>query len=89
MERLDKLLSKNEEIAEKLNVLESEFDSGKKTILAAIKQQRFYFFKNKPKVFMDKDRALLWVNLDYYPYDRRNGGYPIQMLAGALDYVAG
>ena len=78
MERLDELLSQKEEIADKLNVLESEFDSGKKTILAAIKQQRFYFFKNKPKVFMDKDTALLWVNLDFFPYtgNRKNGGYP-------------
>ncbi|PPV17749.1 hypothetical protein AWN73_07025 [Clostridium butyricum] len=35
-------------------------------ILDAIKEQRWYFFKNKPKVLMDRETGLLWANLDYY-----------------------
>ncbi len=42
-------------------------------ILDAIKEQRWYFFKNKPKVLMDKHTGLLWANLDYFPYCREDG----------------
>lgn len=44
-------------------------------ILDAIKEQRWYFFKNKPKVLMDKYSGLLWPNLDYFPYCKENGDY--------------
>lgn len=37
-------------------------------ILDAIKEQRWYFFKNKPKVLIDKHTGLLWANLDYFPW---------------------
>ena len=46
--------------------------SGIEKILQAIKNQRWYFFKNKPKVLMDRDTALLWANLDYFPYCKNN-----------------
>ena len=42
--------------------------SGIEKILEAIKNQRWYFFKNKPKVLMDRDTALLWADLNYFPY---------------------
>lgn len=38
-------------------------------ILDAIKEQRWYFFKNKPKVLMDKYTGLLWANLEYFNYN--------------------
>lgn len=41
-------------------------------ILEAIKKQRWYFFKNKPKVMMDRETGLLWANLDYFPYMKNN-----------------
>ena len=41
-------------------------------ILDAIKNQRWYFFRNKPNVFMDKNTGLLWANLDYFPYCKEN-----------------
>lgn len=41
-------------------------------ILEAIKNQRWYFFKNKPKVMMDRETGLLWANLDYFPYMKNN-----------------
>lgn len=42
-------------------------------ILNAIKNQRWYFFKNKPKVLMDKDTGFLWANLDYFNWCKVNG----------------
>ena len=43
--------------------------TGVEKILEAIKNQRWYFFKNKQKVFMDRNTGILWANLDYYPYN--------------------
>lgn len=43
-------------------------DSAESKILEAIKNQRWYFFKNKPEVFFDRETGLLWANLDYFPY---------------------
>lgn len=42
-------------------------------ILEGIKNQRWFFFKNKPSVFFDKFTGLLWANLHYYNYDDSNG----------------
>ncbi|MBZ9626101.1 hypothetical protein G9F71_025175 [Clostridium sp. FP2] len=42
--------------------------TGVDRILQAIKSQRWYFFKNKPRVLMDKDTGILWANLDYFDY---------------------
>ena len=39
-------------------------------ILEAIKNQRWYFFKNKQHILMDKTTAILWANLDYFPYNQ-------------------
>ena len=39
-------------------------------ILEAIKNQRCYFLKNKPKVIFDRDTGLAWVNLDYFNSDK-------------------
>lgn len=36
-------------------------------ILEAIKNQRWYFFKNKQHILMDKTTGILWANLDYFP----------------------
>ena len=49
--------------------------TGTKRILEAIKKQRWYFFKNKSKVLMDKTTGLLWANLNYFPYIGSNGNY--------------
>ena len=38
-------------------------------ILEGIKNQRWFFFKNKPSVLFDKYTGLLWANLNYYNYD--------------------
>ena len=50
--------------------------TGVEKIFAAIKNQRWYFFKNKPKVFMDRDTGILWTNLEYFSYCKSDGnGY--------------
>ncbi|WP_455542936.1 hypothetical protein [Intestinibacter sp.] len=74
-----KVGSQINEASSRLNALKSELDginqkisdlsgSAIDKILDAIKEQRWYFFKNKPKVLMDRNTGLLWANLDYFPY---------------------
>lgn len=46
--------------------------TGVERILEAIKNQRWYFFRNKTKVFMDRDTGLLWANLNCFPYGENN-----------------
>lgn len=77
--RQSELLAQKGKLQTNLSALDNEFGniatnirnlsgSGIEKILQAIKKQRWYFFKNKPKVLMDRDTALLFVNLDYFPY---------------------
>lgn len=66
---LSKIEQKLNKINEEINVLSG---SGIDRILEAIKTQRWYFFKNKPKVLMDKETGLLWANLGYFPYCKEN-----------------
>ena len=44
-------------------------------ILQAIKTQRWYYFKNKPKVIMDRDTGILWANLDYFKCKKDSSSY--------------
>lgn len=78
MEKSNLIIKKNN-ISVELSKIEQQFNkinediknlSGKgiDRILEAIKEQRWYFFRNKPKVFMDKYTGILWANLDYYNY---------------------
>jgi len=65
-----KLQEELEGICRRLAAISDEIDqlsgTGMDRILDAIKQQRWYFFKNKTKVVMDKNTGFLWVNLKYY-----------------------
>lgn len=66
------LQAKLDAVQARLSSLSSEITklsgTGIDKILEAIKKQRWYFFKNKPKVLMDRDTGLLWANLEYFPY---------------------
>lgn len=42
-------------------------------ILEAIKNQRWFFFKNVPESIFDRDTGLLWANLEYFPWRRADG----------------
>ena len=72
------LKSQKQELTAKLSVIEGKLSAinteinklsgtGIDRILKAIKNQRWYFFKNKPKVLMDKLTGILWANLNYFP----------------------
>lgn len=37
-------------------------------ILDAVKNQRWFFFKNVPEIILDRDTGLLWASLDYFPW---------------------
>ena len=71
------LNAQKQELSAKLSAMNSRLSSisseiaslsgtGIDRILEAIKNQRWYFFKNKTKVLMDRDTGLLWANLNYY-----------------------
>ena len=81
--RQSELLARKNKLQTNLSALENELGniaknirdlsgSGIEKILQAIKNQRWYFFKNKPKVLMDRDTALLWADLNYFPYCKNN-----------------
>jgi len=64
----------------KLSIINAEITklsgTGIERILEAIKNQRWYFFKNKTKILMDRDTGLLWENLEYFPFRKSDGnGY--------------
>ncbi|MDY3875486.1 MAG: hypothetical protein SO083_10065 [Megamonas funiformis] len=65
-------------VQEKLKTIEREIDKLSSTatdkILEAIKNQRWYFFKNKQHILMDKTTGILWANLDYFPYIKGSNG---------------
>lgn len=63
-------------VQEKIKIINNEIDKLSSTatdrILEAIKSQRWYFFKNKKHILMDKTTGILWANLDYFPYRKEN-----------------
>ena len=77
------LSAQKQELSAKLSAMETKLSSinaeiaklsgtGIDRILEAIKNQRWYFFKNKTKILLDRDTGLLWANLNYFPYDQYN-----------------
>lgn len=71
------LSAQKQELSGKLSAMEARLSAisseiaqlsgtGIDRILEAIKNQRWYFFKNKTKVLMDRDTGLLWANLNYF-----------------------
>ena len=69
MSDLKELKAKKESLEKKLAEIEKLCtEENENKILDAIKNQRWFFFKNKTKVLMDKKTGYLWANLDYFPY---------------------
>ncbi|MBR6013456.1 MAG: hypothetical protein IK062_06705 [Selenomonadaceae bacterium] len=60
---LNALNQKKSETQNKIDELE-----GTQKILDAIKNQRWFFFENNRKLIFDSQTALLWANLDFFPY---------------------
>ena len=68
MSDLASLTAQRDGLLKKIREIEASYEkNGAERILEAIKNQRWYFFKNKQKVFMDRNTGILWANLDYYP----------------------
>ena len=42
-------------------------------ILQAIQSQRWFFFRNNDKILFDRDTALIWANMKYFPYCKAGG----------------
>lgn len=78
MEKLQELEQKREALQAQIKEIENN-TKGTDKILDALKNQRWYFFKNKKTVLFDKDSGLLWANLNYFPYGvgakQRDGSY--------------
>lgn len=71
------------EVNDEINQLSSD---SRDTILEAIKKQRWYFIKNKPKVLLDRNTGYLWANLNYFPYLKQpgNNNYHLQEAKQAI-----
>lgn len=78
------LSAQKQELSAKLSAIESSLSTisseitklsgtGIDRILEAIKKQRWYFFKNKTKILMDRDTGLLWSNLNYFVFEKSDG----------------
>lgn len=93
------LAAQKNEIQEKLNALQSKLSlindelvnlsgTGVDRILEAIKNQRWYFFKNKTKVLMDRNTGILWANLQYFSPVPINGNVTFYEIDEAENIVS-
>lgn len=82
-QKLSGIQSHLNEINAEINQLSSD---SRDTILEAIKKQRWYFIKNKPKVLLDRNTGYLWANLNYFPYLKQpgNNNYSLQEAKQAI-----
>lgn len=82
--------AQRQEIAAKLAVVDGKLaainagvmelgGTGVEKILEAIKNQRWYFIKNKPKILFDRNTGLIWANLNTFNYvDKDGNDYPFR-----------
>lgn len=75
MSDLQTLIKQRDDILAQIKAIEENSETNINKILEAIKKQRWYFFKNDPKILMDRDTGYLWANLDYFPYRKKDGTY--------------
>lgn len=82
-QKLSGIQSHLNEVNDEINQLSSD---SRDTILEAIKKQRWYFIKNKPKVLLDRNTGYLWANLHYFPYAEQpgNNSYSLQAAKQAI-----
>lgn len=90
------LTAEKNEIQSKLNVVQSKLTAineeivqlggtGVERILEAIKNQRWYFFKNNTKILLDRNTGLLWANLEYFPYRNNGNEYTLNDACNAIE----
>ena len=78
--------AQRQEIAAKLAVVDGKLaainagimelgGTGVEKILEAIKNQRWYFIKNKPRMLFDRNTGLIWANLNTFNYIKEEREY--------------
>ena len=71
---MDDLIRQRDDLKKKLRELDDLAETGNEKILNAIKSQRWFFFENNKYILFDRDTALIWANLDFFPYRKENTG---------------
>jgi hypothetical protein len=84
LNKLSEIDSRLRSINSKIRTLSGE---GIDKILDAINEQRWFFFKNKPKVIMDRFTGILWANLDYFDFYNVNSESHTFSFEEALEVV--
>lgn len=75
MSNLATLTAQRDGLLKKIREIEAP-GNGVEKILEAIKNQRWYFIKNKPKILFDRNTGLIWANLHTFNYlDKDGNGY--------------
>ena len=72
---MENLLRQRDELKAKIGELDRLSTTGTEKILQAIQNQRWFFFSNNKYILMDRDTALIWANLDYFPHERDSIAY--------------
>ena len=72
MSDLTALTAQRDGLLKKIREIEGSGNDVEK-ILEAIKNQRWYFIKNKPKILFDKNTGLIWANLHTFNYLDKDG----------------
>jgi hypothetical protein len=91
-----RLSAENTSVKKRLSSIRKEIDiidedisrmsgSGAERIFKAILTQRWYYFKNKPKVIMDRDTGILWANPHYFEYLKNGNSYAISEVGDLVD----
>ncbi len=78
---LQNLLDQRDALTEQLRNMENDTER----ILNAIKNQRWFFFKNKPNIIFDRDTALLWADLKSFPYEISSRYYKLYEVQSLID----
>lgn len=72
MSNLATLTAQRDGLLKKIREIEGSGNDVEK-ILEAIKNQRWYFIKNKPKILFDRNTGLIWANLHTFNYLDKDG----------------
>lgn len=72
MSNLAALTAQRDGLLKKIREIEA-LGNGVEKILEAIKNQRWYFIKNKPKILFDRNTGLIWANLHTFNYLDKDG----------------
>lgn len=72
MSNLAALTTQRDGLLKKIREIEGSGNDVEK-ILEAIKNQRWYFIKNKPRILFDRNTGLIWANLHTFNYLDKDG----------------